>query len=323
MIRYILTGFLFIIVFFLSLSIGSYSIPMTNTLKIVLGSYHNSIEHTIIMNIRLPRLVFDVLVGSGLSVSGASYQSIFKNPLVSPDILGVANGAAFGAALAILLNLGLYATEFLAFLFGILAVFIAVLLAKRDNEIPILGLVISGIVVGAFFVSLLGMAKYFADTQNQLPQIVLWLLGSFSGVGWNSWPAILIIAVCMMVIYFMRWQLNILSLSDEEAKALGINVALARKIIVVLSTIITAASVSIVGIVGWVGLIIPHISRLIVGSDNVKVIPMTIIIGGIFLLLADDLARNITSGEIPIGILTSFIGAPFFAYLYKIQRGRL
>ncbi len=264
--------------------------------------------------------MFDILVGGGLSVAGISYQGIFKNPLVSPDILGVASGAAFGAALAILLNQNLYVTETLAFLFGTLSVFLSFMLAKRGNELPVLGLVISGIVVGAFFSSLLGMAKYFADTQNQLPEIVFWIMGSFSGVGWNIWPAMLVIAISTFMLYLMRWQINMASLNDDEAKSLGVNVNMIRKITIVLSTIITASSVSIVGIIGWVGLVIPHISRLLVGSDNTKALPLSMITGGIFLVLVDDIARSATSGEIPIGILTSFIGAPFFAYLYRKQR---
>ena len=310
---------LFIVTFFFSLSIGPYFVPFKEIIKVLIHLSQNHIYKTIILDIRLPRLIFDSLVGSGLSVAGASYQSIFQNPLVSPDILGVANGAAFGAALAILLNFRLYTSEIFSFSFGIIAVIITLMLARKRHVLSILGLVISGIVVGAFFASLLGMAKYFADTENQLPQIVFWLLGSFSSVTWEAWPAMLLIGMCLILIHLIRWQLNIVSLSDDDAKSLGVNINYIRALIVSLSTIITAASVSIVGIVGWVGLVIPHISRLIEGSDNMRAIPMTMLIGGVFLLLADDLARGGVTGEIPIGIITSLIGAPFFAYLYRKQ----
>ncbi len=319
MIRYFILGLLFIITFLFSLSIGAYYIPFKVVLKVIFGVCPQNLDKTVILNIRLPRILFAILVGSGLSVAGASYQSIFKNPLVSPDILGVANGAAFGAVVAILLNINFYGLEVISFTFGILAVILAFLMTKNRINASILGLVISGIVVGALFTSLIGIVKYFADTNNQLPQIVFWLLGSFSFVSWNIWPTMIVIFVCTLIIYLMRWHLNIVSLNDEDAISLGVNIRLIKIIIITLSTIITAASVSIVGIVGWIGLIVPHLARLIVGSDNVKVIPLTIVIGGIFLLLSDDIARNLISGELPIGIITSLAGAPLFAYIYRTR----
>jgi len=184
----------------------------------------------------------------------------------------------------------------------------------------VLSLVIAGVIVNSFFQALVGMAKYFADTKNKLPSIVFWIMGSFSGVDWGNVSILIVILVCIGVMYAIRWYLNIMSMNDEEAKSLGVDVNKFRKVIIVVSTLITALAVSVVGIVGWVGLIIPHVSRLIVGPDNVKVIPVSILLGGLFLLIADDLARTITTGEIPIGILTSLVGAPFFAYLYHLQR---
>ncbi len=317
--KYLIFCLLFIAIFLFSLSIGTYHVPFKVVLKVIFGISSQNLDKTVILNIRLPRIIFAILVGSGLSVAGASYQSIFKNPLVSPDILGVSSGAAFGAAVAILLNLNFHNLELTSFMFGILAVILAFLLAGNHGNASILGLVISGIVVNAFFISLLGVAKYLADTDNQLPQIVFWLLGSFSSVTWSIWPTMIVILVCMLIICLMRWQLNIASLNDEEALTLGINVKLLRIIVIALSTLITAASVSVVGIVGWIGLVVPHLARLIAGSDNVKVIPLTMVIGGIFLLLSDDIARTLTPGELPIGIVTSFLGTPIFVYVYRYR----
>lgn len=308
-----------IITIVVSLGVGPYKISSFDVLKCLFDP-KNSVDSTIVWNIRLPRVLFAFFVGAGLSCAGSAYQAMFKNPLVSPDILGVSGGAAFGAAAAILLFNHFYFVEILSFVFGVLAVFVAYFLAKSKYDLPILNLVISGIIVGSFFSALLGIVKYLADPNNQLPQIVFWLMGSFANVSFSSYGAFIIIAVCVIFLYLLRWQLNIAAFGDEEAKSLGVNIVFLRKLIILLSTLITAASVAIVGIIGWVGLVIPHISRLLVGSDNTKVIPTSIFVGGIFMVITDDLARSLISGEIPVGILTSLIGAPFFAWLYKIQK---
>jgi len=312
--------FALIIAGFFSLFLGTFPISPVEVIYTIIGKNVPDTYRTVIYGIRLPRVLFTVVVGSGLSVAGASYQSIFKNPLVSPYILGVSSGAAFGAALAILLNRNVYLIQTFAFFFGILATLLAYFLAKEKGKVSVLSLVIAGVIVNSFFQALVGMAKYFADTENQLPSIVFWIMGSFSGVDWGNISILIVILVCIGVMYAIRWYLNIMSMNDEEAKSLGVDVYKFRKVIIVVSTLITALAVSVVGIVGWVGLIIPHVSRLIVGPDNVKVIPVSILLGGLFLLIADDLARTITTGEIPIGILTSLVGAPFFAYLYHLQR---
>ncbi len=312
-------GFLIVLsigVILVSLGIGPYSISVKNVILTLLNPNQNQ-DSIIIYKIRLPRVLFAFIVGSGLSLAGAFYQGMFKNPLVSPDILGVSSGASFGASLAILTYNHFYFIEIFAFVFALLAVSISYMLARTKYDLPILNLVISGIIVGSFFGALVGIIKYLADTNNQLPQIVFWLMGSFANVSFNVWPAYFVIIACIIVLYFLRWQLNLTAFSDEEVKSLGVNIVLLRKIIILLSTIITAVSVCIVGIIGWVGLVIPHIARLIGGSDNRKVIPLSIFVGGIFMVIMDDLARSLISGEIPIGILTSLIGAPFFAYLYK------
>ena len=317
---FILLFVVLLLVSFASLFIGSCNIPIYEVLKSLVSNNINATYKTIVVDLRLPRIIFSIIVGSGLSVAGASYQTIFRNPLVSPDILGVANGAAFGAAVGILLNFSYYLLILSSFTFGMLAVFLALSISKRNGKESILGLIVSGIVVGAFFTSLVGIAKYLADTNNQLPQIIFWLLGSFSFVTWNIWPIMIVISACILVIYLIRWQLNIVSLDEESAVTLGVNLRLIRLIVISLSTIITAASVSVVGIVGWIGLVVPHLARLLTGSDNVRVIPATILVGGILLLLSDDLARNIISGEIPISIITSLLGTPIFIYIYKNRR---
>ncbi len=315
--NFILLSSVLLMVSFASLFVGNCNIPFSAVLRSLVSMDINSTYKTIVVDLRLPRIIFSVIVGSGLSVAGASYQTIFKNPLVSPDILGVANGAAFGAALGILLNFNYSLLILSSFTFGMLAVFLALFISKKNGRESILGLIVSGIVVGAFFTSLIGIAKYLADTNNQLPQIIFWLLGSFSFVTWNIWPIMIVISICILVIYLIRWRLNIASLDEESAVTLGVNMRLLRLIVISLSTIITAASVSVVGMVGWIGLVVPHLARLLTGSDNVKVIPATILIGGAILLLSDDLARSLINGEIPISIITSLMGTPIFIYIYR------
>ncbi|EHP89093.1 transport system permease protein [Methanotorris formicicus Mc-S-70] len=305
---------------FLSLFLGTFPMSPKDVIDTILGENVSDTYNTVIYDIRLPRILFAIIVGSGLSVAGAVYQSTFKNPLVSPYILGTSSGSAFGAALAILLNQNIYIIQISAFIFGIMATLIAYLLAREKGRLSILSLVICGVIVNSFFQALLGITKYFADTESQLPSIIFWIMGSFSGVDWDSWVVLAIIIVGISILCAMRWHLNVMSMSDEEARSLGIDIDKSRKIIIFMATLITASAVSVVGIVGWVGLVIPHISRLIVGVDNTKVIPTSILLGGIFLLITDDLARTITTGEVPIGILTSFVGAPFFAYLYHVQK---
>ncbi|MGC8502605.1 FecCD family ABC transporter permease [Desulfurella sp.] len=307
------------VVIVVSLGVGPYKIAPIDVVKCFFNP-KASIDPTIVLDIRLPRVLFAYFVGAGLSAAGSAYQAMFKNPLVSPDILGVSGGAAFGAALAILTLNHFYFIEIFAFVFGTIAVYIAFFLAKSKQELPVLNLVISGIIVGSFFTALLGIIKYLADPNNQLPQIVFWLMGSFANVSFSAWGAFIIIGICVVFLYLLRWQLNIAAFGDDEAKSLGVNIINLRKIIILLSTLTTAASVAVVGIIGWVGLIIPHISRLISGSDNRNVMPTSIFVGGIFMVIIDDLARSLISGEIPVGILTSLLGAPFFAWLYKKQK---
>ncbi|GAB6078716.1 hypothetical protein JCM8795_14030 [Hydrogenobaculum acidophilum] len=249
-----------------------------------------------------------------MSLAGVVYQSVFKNPLASPDILGTAFGCAFGAAIGILLSGNTLFIQSLSFILGIISTVIVFYIAQRDN---ILSLVVSGIIVGSFFSSLLGLAKYFADPDNKLPAITFWLMGSFSDVGYKDVLIGLICFIPIMMIYSKRWFLNIASLEDEEAMALGFDIHKFRMLMVGLATLLVSISIALVGIIGWVGLVVPHITRMIVGYDNRYVSVASILIGAIFVLICDDIARSLTTGEIPIGIITSFISAPLFGFLYK------
>ncbi|AKB59555.1 Vitamin B12 ABC transporter, permease component BtuC [Methanosarcina barkeri 227] len=281
-----------------------------------------STQHTVLFNVRLPRILAALLVGAALSIAGASFQGIFRNPLVSPYILGVGSGAGFGACLAILLWNNYLMIQLTAFAFGLLAMFIAISMGKVSKGTGTLVFVLSGIIVSSIFTALTSLAKYVADPYDQLPEIVFWLMGSLASVRYGDLLYILLpIFIGTLVLFLFRWRINILSLGDEEAKALGTDVEKTRLVIIVCATLVTSAAVSISGVIGWVGLVVPHISRMIVGPNYSRLLPMSMIIGASFMLVVDDLSRTIVATEIPLGILTSLVGAPVFAYL--IKKGRM
>ncbi|WP_300998844.1 iron ABC transporter permease [Methanoculleus sp.] len=273
-------------------------------------------EQTVVFRIRLPRVIAAMLVGGGLALAGASFQGLFRNPLVSPDILGVAAGAGFGAALGILLSGNPWVVQIFAFAFGISAVAVTYGISRIYRNSSTLVLVLAGIIVASLFSALLSLAKYVADPYDTLPAIVFWLMGSLSAVSNTDViavaPPILLGSLCLFLI---RWRINLLSVGEEEAQALGLDTKRMTVAIIVASTIVTASAVCISGIVGWVGLVVPHIGRMLVGPDFKKLIPASAILGASFLLIVDDIARTLTATEIPLGILTALIGAPFFAYL--------
>jgi len=280
------------------------------------------LEETVVMNIRLPRILLALLIGAGLSIAGASFQGMFANPLVSPDILGVSAGAGFGAALGILfLGNGLGA-QLLSLAFGLVAIVFTFFISGMKKEMPLYMMVLAGVVSGALFQALISLIKFVADPQDKLPAITYWLMGSLSTASYRDLliggPLILI---GIIILYILRWRMNILSLSDEEATSLGINITRMKWIVIFAATLITASSVAIAGIIGWVGLIIPHIARMIVGNNNQYVLPASLSIGAVYLLLIDNLARSMTATEIPLSILTAIIGAPFFAFLLKKTGG--
>jgi iron complex transport system permease protein len=313
---------------YLSLFMGRFYVPAADAARILAGTFlpitpdwPASME-TIILQIRLPRAVMALFVGAGLSISGAAFQGMFRNPLVSPDILGVTAASGFGAALALLFSRGAFELELIAFLFGILGVGLTYLLAHTYRNTPMLMLVLSGIIVAAFFSALLSGAKYVADPESKLPAITYWLLGSLNGISTRSLamalPPIILGGAGLMLV---RWHLNVLSMGDDEARSLGVRADRLKGIIIVCTTLITAAAVSVCGIVGWVGLVIPHLARMWVGPDHRALLPAACSIGATYLLLIDDVARTVSASEIPLGILTAVVGAPFFAYLLRKTRG--
>jgi len=275
-----------------------------------------------ILQVRLPRVIMGILIGASLSVSGACFQGIFRNPLVSPDILGVTNGAAFGAALAILLGAPISVVQTAAFASGLLSVGLTYGLSRFYRTTPTLTLVLAGVIVGAFFSALVSFLKYTADPLEKMPAIVFWLMGSLA----KASPGDLGFAGPLMIgaviaLLLVRWRVNVLSMGDEDAKALGMDVERHRLVIICFCTLATSAAVSVAGVIGWVGLVIPHIGRMLVGPDHKLLLPASASLGGAYLLLMDNLARSVTTAEVPLGIFTALVGAPFFAYLLRRGSG--
>ncbi len=277
---------------------------------------------TVLFFVRLPRVGAAILIGAALAAAGASYQGLFRNPLVSPDILGVAAGAGLGAVLGIFLSLPVAAIQLLAFLTGLATVGLVLLVAAsvRGRD-PVLVLVLAGVVVGALAGSIISLLKVLADPYDQLPAITFWLLGSLAGIKLQDLAATVPVALLGLApLALLRWRINVLSLGDEEARALGVDAGRLRIVVIAAATLITASAVSISGVIGWVGLIIPHMARMLVGPSYDRLLPAAIILGAGYLLLVDTLARSIAAIETPIGILTAFVGAPVFLWL--LARGR-
>lgn len=318
-----------IILFFVSLCFGRYPISPETVFHILLSRILSlqptwtGIEESVVLKIRLPRVLLAMLVGSGLSIAGASFQGLFRNPLVSPGILGVSAGAGFGAALGILISGQAVILQLFACGFGIFAVLGAYMISRVRKGSSLLMLVLSGVIIGALFSALTSLIKYVADPEEKLPTIVYWLMGSMAGTSYNDLlkgaPPILL---GIFILLLIRWRINILSLGEEEACSLGINTKRLRWLIIITSTVITASAISLCGMVGWVGLIVPHIGRMLVGPNHKNLLPASVSIGAFFLLFIDDIARTATSAEIPLSILTAIIGAPFFAYLLRRTGGR-
>lgn len=272
---------------------------------------------TVIWNLRLPRIAAAVLVGASLAAAGAAYQGMFRNPLVSPDILGVSAGAGLGAVLGIFLGLSMLWVQLLAFVGGLLAVAAVYTIAQcvRRHD-PVLVLVLAGVALSALLGACIALLKVLADPYTQLPTIVFWLLGGLSSVSYNDLAfALLPVCLGLLALVLLRWRVNLLSLNDEEASALGVNTGRTRAWLIVAATLITASTVSFAGIIGWVGLVIPHMARLLVGPSFSRLLPASLLLGAVFLLFTDTLARSMASIELPLGILTALVGAPFFLFL--------
>lgn len=315
----------------ISLFIGNYPVSPSNVVEALLSIFIPSIIHSpsetvrdIILLYRLPRVLAAAVVGIALSTSGAALQSMFRNPLVSPYILGVEAGAGFGAALAIAFLPAYIPVEPVAMVSALLAFMLVLLKGYGWGGGSIISLILSGMIVNAFFSAALSLVKYFAPDPNKVAAIVFWLMGDVGNGAW--WPSVfrmfLIMAPCVLIIVLARWRLNILSLGDEEAKALGVNPLYERTFYIILCAIMVASAVSHVGIIGWVGLIVPHIIRCAVGADNREVVVYAVFLGGAYMVLADDLSRCLTTEVIPIGVLTTLMGAPLLIYMLR-RAGRV
>ena len=301
-----------------ALCVGRYPISLGTLIQSLANpsGMSNPVIGTVLWSVRLPRIIMAVLAGAGLAVAGASLQAMFANPLVSEHILGVSSGAGFGAALGILFFDSTLATQSSAVLCGVLAMLLTYFIADKNGRVRTLMLVLAGVVVSALFSAGISMLQYGADSEKELPTIVFWLMGGLSkSTMLTVFRAAPPLIIALFLIHYNRWQLNLLSLNEEESMSLGVNVKRVRLTIIFLTTLITASVVSSCGIISFVGLIVPHFSRMIVGPDNRHLIPASIVLGASFVLVVDTLARTVTASEIPLSILTSFIGAPFFAYL--------
>jgi iron complex transport system permease protein len=288
------------------------------------GSSTLSSAAIVLFDIRAPRIAAAFVVGAALAGAGAAYQNLFRNPLVSPDILGVSSGAALGAVIGIIATLPWFATQALAFAGGLAAVALIFSIGHRlRTQDPVLALVLTGVVVGSLLGAGVSLAKFLADPFNKLPAITFWLMGSFANVtGRDAWFVTLAAGAAAIPLFLLRWRINLLALPDDEARALGLNVPRMRMWVVIAATLMTAASVAVCGIIGWVGLVVPHAVRLLIGGEFSRLLPLSMIAGGCFMLLIDTIARGATALEIPPGVLTALIGAPVFIALLATSTRR-
>ncbi|MGX8718971.1 MAG: FecCD family ABC transporter permease [Desulfovibrio sp.] len=306
----------------LSLFCGRYGLAPLSVVKAVLGLAEKNMDANIVLSVRLPRIILTLLVGAGLALSGAVFQGVFQNPLVSPDVLSVSSGAAFGAVLGIMLDFSEPMHIAFALAMGCVSVFLTYTGARVDRKVTVLSLVLSGIIMSALFNALISLMKYVADTETQLPAITYWLLGSFAATTYRHVLIVVLpVLLGMSVLLAMGHKINVLSLGDEEASSLGIDPYWTRIGIIVAATLVTAACITVTGIIGWVGLVIPHMARLLVGPDHSRLLPASVLLGAAFMTLMDLLARTLLATEIPVGVLTALIGAPFFMYLFHRQAG--
>jgi len=324
------TAALLVAVMLVGLSVGRFAVPFGSVLETVgshllpIGTSASDSQQNVVWLVRLPRVLLAVLVGGGLGIAGAALQAIFRNPLVSPDIIGVSAGASFGGALALLFGLGSAYLVGGAFVFGLAALAILFAVTLGPEAAPMLMVVLGGVVTGSFFSALVALTTYLADPYTTLPAIVFWLLGSlatatFTQVGVAAAP----IGVGAVILLLVRWRINVLSLGDEDAAALGIRPVRVRWLVLVSAALIVAGAVAVSGVVGWVGLVIPHLARMWVGPDHRILLPVSFLLGASYLVAVDTLARTLTAGEIPLGVLTALIGAPAFFVLLRRNRDRV
>lgn len=312
----------FVVVFFGSFMLGQYAIMPDELIRIICSRFMNipqtwpDAAENVVFQIRLPRVCAAALIGASLSVAGVSYQGMFQNPMVSPGVLGASSGAGCGAAIAIVLGLSYYSISFMAFVFGLGAVFIAYGISRASRINPMLAMILAGMLISSLFGSITSFIKLIADTDSQLPAITYWLMGSLVSIEPRDVEfAIIPILIGMVPLVLLRWRINLLTVGEEEALSMGIDTSRLRFLVIVCATLLTSISVAISGVIGWIGLVIPHFCRMIYGYDYRRLIPANMLFGATFLMVVDNVARLATTAEIPIGILTSFIGAPVFVYL--------
>lgn len=323
---YIILGILPFLAALICLGIGRYSMSVSETVTTLFSRFTNAkvdnTAYTVIFNVRLPRIILAAVVGAGLSCAGAAFQGLFSNPLATPDTLGVASGASFGAVLAMLIGGNMIGIQGMALIFGLISCLITFLIGRSSRRGSIVMIVLAGLVVSSVFEALVSLMKYVADPQDELPVITYWLMGSMSRANYkNLVMGIPFIVIGIIIIFALRWRLNILSFNEDEARSLGVNVKILRVAFILASSMITASCVAMCGQVGWVGLLVPHISRMMRGNNNCKVIPVSISLGAFFMIVMDTFARSATASEIPISILTAIIGAPVFIVLLKKTGG--
>lgn len=311
--------------FWAALLIGKYSIDWRTAVDIVLQTsfftHENTADyqttHNVIWQIRMPRVIGAIVIGAGLAVAGASYQSMFRNPLVSPDILGVSAGAGLGAVIGIVTKQSVLLTQLFAFIGGVGAVYLVYAVAKRIKyRDPLLVLVLAGVAISAFITAFISLISVLSDPYSELLSITFWLLGGLGGANiFEILKALPLILLALIPLFVYSWRINILSLPEDEAKSLGLDVKKLRITLIICATLITSSVVSFAGIVAWVGLLIPHAARLLIGSDFTRLLPASMLLGAIFMLFTDTLARSISFMELPLGVITSILGAPFFVML--------
>jgi iron complex transport system permease protein len=306
----------------IAFAVGRYPVSVSEMLSLITGRDVPANVETVVMQVRGPRVLAALLVGAALAAAGTAYQGMFRNPLVSPDILGVSTGAALGAVLAIFLSLNVFLIQTMAFIGGLAAVGLVYWIAARlRGHDPLLALVLTGVVIGSLLGSVIALLKYLADPYNQLPAITFWLLGSLSSISSKDLLVAAPLALAGLApMLLLRWRMNLLALPDDEARALGVDTARLRTLVVACATLMTASVVAISGIIGWVGLLVPHAARLLVGPDFGRLLPLAMLLGAGFMLAVDTLCRTIAPIEVPPGVLTALIGTPFFLWLFALAR---
>ena len=306
----------------LAFAVGRYPLSLAEVLFALAGQAADPTVNTVVMQVRGPRVLAALLVGAALAAAGTAYQGMFRNPLVSPDILGVSTGAALGAVLSIFFSTSIFLTQLFAFAGGLAAVGLVYGVGSRlRGHDPLLALVLTGVVIGTLLGSAIALLKVLADPYNQLPAITFWLLGSLASIS----PRDLALAAPLALLglapmLLLRWRMNLLALPDDEARALGVDTTRLRTLVVACATLMTASVVALSGIIGWVGLLIPHAARLLVGPDFGRLLPLAMLMGAAFMLAVDTLCRTLATIEVPPGVLTALIGTPFFLWLFALSR---